>query len=116
MCRGKCTKVVWNRITIQRQRPLDTLQEWLCFSCQAPTSVKHLHLSSTYIWVLFALFCLFAESSLVDCTLDTTCSVIGGAPCAVRKAGCFSPPVATGPRVLNSAPYSPCLYTRDFLF
>ena len=35
---------------------------------------------------------------------------------AVRKVGCFSPPVATGPRVLNSAPYSPCWYTRDFLF
>ena len=39
----------------------------------------------------------------------------GGAPCAVRalclrcaravrKVGCFPPPVATGPRVLNSAP------------
>ena len=35
---------------------------------------------------------------------------------AVQKVGCFSPPVATGPRVLNSAPYSPCWYTRDFLF
>ena len=34
----------------------------------------------------------------------------------VRKDGCFSPPVAMGPGVLNSAPYSPCLYTRDFLF
>ena len=30
---------------------------------------------------------------------------------AVRKLGCFPPPVATGPRVLNSAPYSPCWYT-----
>ena len=28
----------------------------------------------------------------------------GGAPCAVRKVGCFPPPVAMGPRVLNSAP------------
>ena len=27
---------------------------------------------------------------------------------AVRKVGCFSPPVAMGPRVLNSAPFSPC--------
>ena len=35
---------------------------------------------------------------------------------AVRKVGCFSPLAATGPRVLNSAPYSPCWYTRDFLF
>ena len=35
---------------------------------------------------------------------------------AVRKAGCFPPPVATDPKVLNSAPYSPCWYTRDFLF
>ena len=35
---------------------------------------------------------------------------------AVRTGGCFSPPVATGPRVLNSAPYSLCWYTRDFLF
>ena len=33
---------------------------------------------------------------------------------AVRKVGCFPPPVATGPRVLNSAP--PCWYTRDFFF
>ena len=33
--------------------------------------------------------------------------------CAVRKVGCF-PPVAAGPRVLNSAPYSPRWYTRDF--
>ena len=32
----------------------------------------------------------------------------GGAPCAVRKVGCFPPPVATGPRVLNSA--SPMLF------
>ena len=32
----------------------------------------------------------------------------------VRKVGCFPPWVATGPRVLNSAPYSPCWYTRDF--
>ena len=46
---------------------------------------------------------------------------------AVRKVGCFSPPVATDPKALNSAPchppaapatgpYSPCWYTRDFLF
>ena len=28
---------------------------------------------------------------------------LGGAPCAVRKVGCFPPPVATGPGVLNSA-------------
>ena len=35
---------------------------------------------------------------------------------AVRKVGCFSPPAATGPSVLNSVPYSPCQYTRDFLF
>ena len=41
---------------------------------------------------------------------------LGGAPCAVRKVGCFPPPVATGPRVLNSAPHSPCWYTRDFSF
>ena len=34
---------------------------------------------------------------------------LGGAPCAVRKVGCFPPPVATGPRVRNSAPYSPLL-------
>ena len=32
--------------------------------------------------------------------------VLGGAPCAVRKVGCFPPPVATGPRVLNSAPHA----------
>ena len=46
------------------------------------------------------------------------CDIIRAAPCAhgVRKVCCFSPPVATGPRVLNSAPYSPCWYTRDFLF
>ena len=31
-------------------------------------------------------------------------AVPGGAPCAVRKAGCVPPPVAAGPRVLNSAP------------
>ena len=46
--------------------------------------------------------------------------VSGGAPCAVpalcEKSAVFLPPVATGPRVLNSAPYSPCWYTRDFLF
>ena len=35
---------------------------------------------------------------------------------AVRKVGCFPPLVATGPRVLNSAPYSRCWYTRDFFF
>ena len=35
---------------------------------------------------------------------------------AVRKAGCFPSPVATGPRVLTSAPYSPCWYTRDFFY
>ena len=28
---------------------------------------------------------------------------------AMRKVGWFSPPVATGPRVLNSAPYTPLL-------
>ena len=33
---------------------------------------------------------------------------------AVRKVGHFPPPVTTGPRVLYSAPYSPCWYTRDF--
>ena len=45
----------------------------------------------------------------------TACVVnIRGALCAVRKVGCFPPLVATGPRVLNSAPYSPCWYTRDF--
>ena len=42
--------------------------------------------------------------------------VLGGAPCAVRKVSCFSPPVATDPRVLNAAPYSPGWYTRDLLF
>ena len=36
--------------------------------------------------------------------------------CAVRKVRCFPPPVAMGPRVLNSAPYSPCWYARDFFF
>ena len=30
---------------------------------------------------------------------------------AVREIGCFPPPVAPGPRVLNPAPYSPCWYT-----
>ena len=30
----------------------------------------------------------------------------GGAPCAVRKVGCFPPPVAMGPIVLNSAPHA----------
>ena len=34
----------------------------------------------------------------------------------VRKVSCFPPPVAMGPRVLNSAPYSPCWYTRIFFF
>ena len=35
---------------------------------------------------------------------------------AVRKVGSFPPPVATDPKVLNSAPCSPppCWYTRDF--
>ena len=37
--------------------------------------------------------------------------VLGGAPCAVRKVGCFTPPVAMGPRVLNSAP--PMLFGID---
>ena len=32
----------------------------------------------------------------------------------MRKVGCFPPPVATDPRVLNSAPDTPCWYTRDF--
>ena len=32
---------------------------------------------------------------------------------AVREVGCFPPSVATGPTVLNSAPYSLCWYTRD---
>ena len=35
----------------------------------------------------------------------------GGAPCAVRKVGRFPPPVAMGPKVLNSAPHSPYWYT-----
>ena len=36
---------------------------------------------------------------------------------AGRKVCYFPPPVATGPRVLNSAPYSPCCwYTRDMFF
>ena len=35
---------------------------------------------------------------------------------AVRKVGCFPPPVATDPKVLNSAPYTPCWCTRDFFF
>ena len=42
--------------------------------------------------------------------------VLGGALCAVRKVSCVPPPVAMGPRVLNSAPYSPCWYTRGFFF
>ena len=42
-------------------------------------------------------------------------TLLGGTPCAIRKVGCFPPPVATGPRVLSSAPYSP-FYTRDFFF
>ena len=33
---------------------------------------------------------------------------------AVRKVGSFPPPVETGPRVLNSAPYSSCWYTKEF--
>ena len=33
---------------------------------------------------------------------------LGGAPCAVRKVGCFPSPVATGPRVLKSAPPRLC--------
>ena len=40
----------------------------------------------------------------------------GGALCAVRKVGCVPPPVGTDPRVLNSAPFSPCWYTRVFFF
>ena len=39
-----------------------------------------------------------------------------GAPCAVQKVGRVPPPVATGPRVLISAPDSPCWYTGDFVF
>ena len=35
---------------------------------------------------------------------------------AVRKVGSFPPPVATDPRFLKSAPYSPCWYTRDVFF
>ena len=35
---------------------------------------------------------------------------------AVPRVGCFPPPVAMGPRVLNSAPYSPCWYTRVCFF
>ena len=35
---------------------------------------------------------------------DMQCTADAGAPCAVRTAGCFPPPVATGLRVLNSAP------------
>ena len=38
------------------------------------------------------------------------------APCAVRKVGCFPPPVATDPRALNSAPCTPCWHTRVFFF
>ena len=38
----------------------------------------------------------------------------GGAPCTARKVGCFPLPVAMGPRVLKSAPYSSCSYTRVF--
>ena len=39
----------------------------------------------------------------------------GGAPCAVQKVGCFPPPVATPPKVLNFAPFTPpCWYARDF--
>ena len=33
-------------------------------------------------------------------------SIIGGAPRAVRKGGCFPPAVAMDPKVLNSAPYT----------
>ena len=51
------------------------------------------------------------EASVVVCLPLRGCTVR-----CVRKVGFFSPPVATGPRVPNSAPYSPCWYTRDFLF
>ena len=43
--------------------------------------------------------------------------IIGAVPalCACcAKSRCFPSPVAMGPRVLTSAPYSPCWYTRDF--
>ena len=33
----------------------------------------------------------------------------------MQKVGCFSPPVAMGPKLLNSATYSPYWYTRVFL-
>ena len=34
---------------------------------------------------------------------------------AVQNVGCFPPPAATDPKVLNSAPYTPPFwYTRDF--
>ena len=33
---------------------------------------------------------------------------------AVQKVDCFPPPVAMGPRVLNSAPDSPCWHTGNF--
>ena len=32
------------------------------------------------------------------------CIKYGAAPCAVRKVCCFPPPVAMGPKALNSAP------------
>ena len=35
---------------------------------------------------------------------------------AVRQVGCVPPSVATGPRVLNSAPYTPLLVHQGFLF
>ena len=35
---------------------------------------------------------------------------------AVRKVGCFPPPVATDPKVLNSAPYTPLLVHQGFFF
>ena len=37
-------------------------------------------------------------------------------PALCEKSAVFPPPVATGPRVLNSAPYSPCWYTRVLFF
>ena len=44
----------------------------------------------------------------VEAHRPTDCAPVGGAPCAVRalceKSAVFHPPVATGPRVLNSAP------------
>ena len=43
-------------------------------------------------------------TTVVDRCIPTTAAYRGGASCAVRKVGCFPPPVAADPRVLNSAP------------